>query len=137
LRGIFSNPDIVDILTDFSQDNILLDAELHVQITDFRLTRHSEVTETAARALRHSFAAPELFGYNESEFSDSDDSTARTQESDIYAFGCLYYEVSDNRYSSSLQNHGLHRFITIPFLSREHQPCTSYGPSPKANVLLD
>ena len=42
-------------------------------------------------ALRLNFAAPELLGYRD---KDTDHSTARTQESDIYAFGCLYYEVS-------------------------------------------
>ncbi|KAF8333300.1 kinase-like domain-containing protein [Amanita rubescens] len=72
--------------------NILLDDELHVQIADFGLTRLSEATNTQSGALHLNFAAPELFG-----FSDNDDSTndtpARTQMSDVYAFGCVYYEI--------------------------------------------
>ena len=72
-------------MTNLSQDNILLDAELEVKITDFGLTRR---TALGTGALRHNFAAPELFA------CDSEDSTTRTHESDIYAFGCLYYEVS-------------------------------------------
>lgn len=35
------------------------------------------------------FAAPELF------LSDDEDKIKRTGKSDIYAFGCLHYEVSD------------------------------------------
>ena len=39
------------------------------------------------------FAAPELFGSLDDDDDDSADDSARTQMSDIYAFGCLYYEV--------------------------------------------
>jgi len=56
--------------------------------------RHMEATVTKSGALHHNFAAPELFGDWDAE-DDSDDgrSMARTHKSDIYAFGCLYYEV--------------------------------------------
>lgn len=70
------------------QDNVLLDADFHVQITDFGLTRHSEATATGSS---------ELFGHNKPKFSDTGDSTARTQESDIYAFGCLFYQVTQSQ----------------------------------------
>ena len=63
---------------------------LHVQIADFGLTRLSEATNTRSGALHFNFAAPELFGCLE----DEGDSDERTQKSDVYAFGCLYYEVS-------------------------------------------
>ncbi|KAF8339321.1 kinase-like domain-containing protein [Amanita rubescens] len=76
-------------------DNILLDVHFHVQISDFGLTRHLESTLTKSGALFHNFAAPELFGKWDMEGDDLDDgqSMARTQKSDIYAFGCLYYEI--------------------------------------------
>ncbi len=42
------------------------------------------------------FAAPELFGRLEDGDDPSVDDSARTQMSDIYALGCLYYEVGYN-----------------------------------------
>ena len=45
------------------------------------------------------FAAPELFGFSEDDDSCSNDTPARTQMSDVYAFGCLYYEVGSNKYA--------------------------------------
>ena len=85
----------------FYQDNILLDANFHVQIADFGLTRHVEATVTQSGALHYNFAAPELLGdldeLEDDDVSESEDYgqlTTRTQNSDVYAFGCLYYEVS-------------------------------------------
>jgi hypothetical protein len=86
-----------------------LDSDFHAQIADFGLTRHSDATATQSGALHHNFAAPELFGNwveGEDVSSESDDdgqSTARTQKSDVYAFGCLYYEVSPRSPSSLLR----------------------------------
>ena len=79
-----------------------MDDDFCVQIADFGLTRHSEATVTGSGALHHNFAAPELFGYWDddediSESDDDDELTARTQKSDVYAFGCLFYEVSNRR----------------------------------------
>lgn len=75
-----------------------MDADFHVQIADFGLTRYSESTVTRSGALHYNFAAPELFGIPPQGNLPLDDSllstaTARTQKSDVYAFACLYYEV--------------------------------------------
>jgi serine/threonine protein kinase len=85
---------ILEILTLLYQDNILLDTDLHVKIADFGLTRLSEATLTRSGALHPNFASPELLGCSQDD-DTSDDVPARTQKSDVYAFGCLYYEVSD------------------------------------------
>ena len=81
------------------QVNVLLDANLHVQIADFGLTRLSEATNTKSGALHVNFAAPELFGYCGDDDAEDDDAPIRTQKSDVYAFGCLYYEVKKNKCS--------------------------------------
>ena len=48
------------------------------------------------------FSAPELFGC----FEDADDPVAedptRTQMSDVYAFGCLFYEVCFNEHRGAV-----------------------------------
>jgi serine/threonine protein kinase len=78
-----------------------LDANFHVQIADFGLTRLSEATATQSGALHHHFAAPELFFLTEDDEGD-EDAAVRTQKSDVYAFGCLYYEVGNNRHANPL-----------------------------------
>ena len=75
-----------------------MDANFHVQIADFGLTRLSEATATRSGALHLNFAAPELFDSAE----DDDDASVRTQKSDVYAFGCLYYEVGNQKYTDAL-----------------------------------
>ena len=75
-----------------------MDANLHAQIADFGLTRLSESTNTRSGSLHFNFAAPELFGSCEDDDTEEgDDSSNRTQKSDVYAFGCLYYEVGKNK----------------------------------------
>ena len=73
-----------------------MDADFHVQITDFGLTRLSDATATRSGALHLNFAAPELFD------GDNDDAAIRTKESDVYAFGCLYYEVGNIQHNDAL-----------------------------------
>ena len=87
-----------------------MDANFHVQIADFGLTRLSDATATRSGALHLNFAAPELF---DSAEDDDDDAAVRTQKSDVYAFGCLYYEVCNNRHTDVLAKTGLLRSIMI------------------------
>ena len=84
------------------QDNVLLDALFHVQIADFGLTWHLEATVTKSQVLHQNFAAPELFGDWDTEGYDQ--SVARGQQSDIYAFCCLYYDVSSKKFPSEFSN---------------------------------
>ena len=75
------------------QDHILLDNDLHVKIADFGLVHHSE-SSTATRNILPSFhfTAPELFP-DWDGLNDLGDAFPSTAETDVYAFGCLYYEV--------------------------------------------
>ena len=82
---------------------MLLDDNLHVQITNFGLTRLSNTTDTESGAKRLNFSAPELFGCHAD--ASTTDEPARTQMTDVYAFGCLYYEVR-------------HIIMLIPLLNR-------------------
>ncbi|KAF8339455.1 kinase-like domain-containing protein [Amanita rubescens] len=81
---------------DLRGENVLLDDNFHVQLADFGLTRLSEATNTRSGALHLNFAAPELFGQSGDDEGPSDDTPPRTQMSDVYAFGCLYYEIHYN-----------------------------------------
>ncbi|KAF8339478.1 kinase-like domain-containing protein, partial [Amanita rubescens] len=78
---------------DLCGDNILLDDDLHVQIADFGLARLSESTGSHHRTLNYNFAAPELFECVAGDDCASDNNAEKTQKSDVYAFGCLYYEI--------------------------------------------
>ncbi|KAF8676698.1 hypothetical protein AX14_004845 [Amanita brunnescens Koide BX004] len=73
--------------------NVLLDDDFHVQIADFGLTRISEATATQSGTLHYNFAAPELFGSSSETDLPDLDPINRTKMSDVFAFGCLYYEI--------------------------------------------
>lgn len=79
-----------------------MDSNIRVQIADFGLTRLSDATNTQTGSKHLNFAAPELFGTSDN--NDSNDPPARTQMTDVYAFGCLFYEVSYNKYIGTLLN---------------------------------
>ena len=56
---------------------------------------------TSSGALHVNFAAPELFEYCEDDDPLWDEIPTGTQKSDVYAFGCLYYEVGENKRAGS------------------------------------
>ncbi|KAF8351814.1 kinase-like domain-containing protein [Amanita rubescens] len=107
---------------DLHGGNVLLDSGLHVQIIDFGSTRHSESTVTQSTttfAVRS--AAPELFGICANcgllgcGGCDEGSNTHRskTMKMDVYAFGCLYYEIFfDTFLFSGKTNLQIMRFIT-------------------------
>ncbi|KAF8332437.1 kinase-like domain-containing protein [Amanita rubescens] len=87
---------------DLRGENILLDAYFRSQITDFGLTRHSDITITSSdTALTLGFAAPELFGVcSQCGQRECNGCSAygiqkrrKTLQTDVYSFGCLYYEI--------------------------------------------
>lgn len=83
-----------------TKENIFLDADFHCQIADIGLTQNSDAIITlSASTFLFNYAAPELF-ITQSENDDDilyegQDSHkgSKTVETDIYAFGCLYYAV--------------------------------------------
>ncbi|KAF8325732.1 kinase-like domain-containing protein [Amanita rubescens] len=112
---------------DLRGDNILLDANLRVQIADFGLTRLSDATNTQSGAKHLNFSAPELFGFFDN--NDFNDVPARTQMTDVYAFGCLFYEIHYDSVpfagKTDLQILGLHDRGEQP--PRPHHPPLSDG----------
>ena len=70
-----------------------MDADLRVQIADFGLTRLLDATNTQSGAKHLNYAAPELFGSPDDADDPSAEDPSRTQMTDVYAFGCIYYEV--------------------------------------------
>lgn len=94
----------------FYQKNILLDSTLCCQITDFGLTRHSDTSiQQSTKTFLPSFAAPELLGlctkcfqYDCDGCESDKPKTNKTMETDVYAFGSLYYSVRLNCSLSAL-----------------------------------
>ncbi|KAF8345488.1 kinase-like domain-containing protein [Amanita rubescens] len=97
---------------DLHGGNILLDSDLHCQISDFGSTRHSEATVTqSTTALSLAFAAPELFGM-------CIKCGHKTMKTDVYAFGCLYYST----FFDTVPFHGTNDFKIIRLLMKGKRP---------------
>ena len=75
------------MITPHAQNNILVDKDLHLKITDFGLAAYAASTTTSVGAIGGSrrWMAPELF--------DPDVSGVPTFESDVYAFSMTCIEV--------------------------------------------
>ncbi|KAF8626482.1 hypothetical protein AX17_006538 [Amanita inopinata Kibby_2008] len=80
---------------DINGSNILLDADFHVRISDFGVTRHADATATKTYALSTYFSAPELFDDGDDE--DAPYNIKRTEKTDVFAYGCTYYEIYFDR----------------------------------------
>ena len=93
-----------------------MDLNLHVQIADFGLTRLSDATNTQSGAKHLYFSAPELFGFFDN--NDLDDVPARTQMTDVYAFGCLFYEVSRNKHADTCTELPQIHYDSVPFAGK-------------------
>jgi len=83
--------------------NVLLDSGFHCQITGLGFTQQSEANAAqSTMAISPNFAAPELYdkcakcGLPECDGRHGDHHApdkSKTKETDIYAFGCLYYAI--------------------------------------------
>ncbi|KAF8340969.1 kinase-like domain-containing protein [Amanita rubescens] len=84
---------------DLSGGNVLLDSEFHCRITDFGLTQYVEATVSrTSNAISVNYAAPELLGICNKCWQHEcpgcgEQRRGKTKETDMYAFGCLYYAV--------------------------------------------
>ena len=58
--------------------------------------------------------APELFEFSEVDVYASDGASPRMQKSDIYTFGSLYYEVSNNTNANALTKYELRMLPHLP-----------------------
>ena len=82
------------------QANVLLDSEFHCHITDFGLTRQFESTiAQSTTAISINYAAPELLGMCPTccmfECNGcSGQGKGKTMQTDVYAYGCVYYAVN-------------------------------------------
>jgi serine/threonine protein kinase len=80
--------------TSMYQENILLDSTFRCQISGFGLTRNSAATTSSML----NFIAPELFIRSDQLDLDTcyehyNMRERKTMQTDVYAFGCLYYAV--------------------------------------------
>ena len=127
--------------TFMSQENILLDSTFRCQISGFGLARHSAATMLSML----NFAAPELFIR-----SDNCDQTVfdkyyehynmrerKTMQTDVYAFGCLYYAVGVCLSSALHLDFNSSRYFSMPCLFRKWSKNKFPGLSLTENVQLD
>lgn len=86
----------------------MLDSDLQVRISGFSLCRDSNAAATDDKSMSIRFAAPELLV--------DEDKIRFTKKTDIYAFGCLYYEVRNPSMEPQSQRLCLQiHFDSLPF----------------------
>ena len=126
---------------------MLLDSELHCQITDFGSTRHCDMTVTrSTTTLLFNFAAPELIGMcatcgeldcDESHGDEDEQHKIKRMATDVYAFGCLYYAVCFSRVILGTLNDALHRYSLALLLFMGRETFKSYDSSQREYVRGD
>jgi len=119
---------------DLHGGNVLLDSDLHCQITDFGLTRHSDATVAwSTKTFVPNFAAPELFGICAKCHQPSCSGcyeghnrqhTEKTLETDVYAFDCLYYAI----YFDTLPYEGKGAYEIVLLVARGEHPIQLASP---------
>ena len=98
MRSAYFNLGLSTSTTFVYQENILLDSTFRCQMSGFELAQHSAPSTSSML----NFVAPELFIRSDKCdhlhldmcYEHHNMRERKTMQTDVYAFGCLYYAVS-------------------------------------------